>query len=154
MPQFKVPQNIDMEDRIIGKFTLKQFGFLAVGGTIAYIALMKLPEPLNLVVGITLGVFSFALAVIKVQDRPLPEFLISLLFFTIKPRERSWKKDNQNSVLIQKDRTVKKEDQKVNKKVYSKEELSQVAEVVDSHGYSKLEEWAQNLPKLTYQLPE
>jgi len=140
MPQFKVPQNLDMEDRIIGKFTLKQFGYLAVGLTIAYISLNKLPSPINVLVSGVIGVTSFALAVVKIQDRPLPEFLFSLLGFLYKPRQRSWKHEQQTETLIKKDRIVQKEDKKVVKKQYSQDELANVAELVDSHGYSKLEE--------------
>lgn len=140
MPQFKVPQNIDMEDRIIGKFTLKQFGYLAVGGTIAYIALNKLPAPLNIIIGGILGIMSFAMAVIKVQDKPLPEFLVGLIIYLFKPRERRWKHEQAAGVLINKDRAVKKSEQPVTKKQYSKAELEKVSELVDSHGYSKLED--------------
>ncbi|MDO8471575.1 MAG: PrgI family protein [bacterium] len=140
MPQFKVPQNIDMEDRIIGKFTLKQFGYLAVGGTIAYIALNKLPSPLNIIIGGLLGIMAFAMAVIKIQDKPLPEFLVGLIIYLFKPRERRWKHEAAAGVLINKDRAVKKSDQVVTKKQYSKAELEKVSELVDSHGYSKLED--------------
>lgn len=41
--QFQVPQYIDIEDKVFGNFTLKQFIFIAGGIGFAYFAWVKLP---------------------------------------------------------------------------------------------------------------
>ena len=35
--QYKIPQNIDVEDKILGPFTLKQFLYIMVGGILIYV---------------------------------------------------------------------------------------------------------------------
>lgn len=92
--QFKVPQNIDMQDKIIGPLTLSQFFYLLFGGLIIYILFNKLV--LNglgfifFVLAIPIGLFSFALAFIKVQDQPFPSFVTALIKYLQTPRARIW----------------------------------------------------------------
>ncbi len=141
MPQFKVPQNLDMEDRIVGKFTLIQFGYLALGGLIAYLALIKIGGFLGMVIAGAIGIFAFALAAIKVQGEPMPKFLSSLFKYIITPKERGWSQyQSSGKPIIRADKAQKKSNKKVAKKIYSKKDLANVAEVVDSHGYSELDD--------------
>lgn len=92
--QFKVPQNIDMQDKIIGPLTLGQFFYLLFGGLIIYILFNRLV--LNgygfffFVLAIPIGLMSFALAFIKVQDRPFPMFVSALIKYMQSPRSRVW----------------------------------------------------------------
>ncbi len=92
--QFKVPQNIDMQDRIIGPLTLSQFFYLLFGGLLIYILFNKLV--LNgltfffVILAIPIGVFTFAMAFIKIQDRPFPSFFAAAVGFFSRPRERVW----------------------------------------------------------------
>lgn len=141
MPRFKVPQNLDMEDRIIGHLTLSQFGYLALGGMLAYFFLIKLPGLLGMILAIPIGILAFALAVIKVQDQPLPKFLNSLFRYVLSPRNRSWKHDpnSQQESLISAKKEVKKEVKRTTKKLYSASDINKVADQVDSHGYSGIE---------------
>lgn len=138
MPRFKVPQNLDMEDRIIGHLTLSQFGYLALGGMIAYFFLIKLPGLFGMLLAIPIGILSFALAVVRVQDQPLPKFLSSLIQYVLSPRNRSWKHDpsRQQESLISAKKKSKKEVKKISKKMYSASDINKVADELDSHGYS------------------
>jgi hypothetical protein len=92
--QFKVPQNIDMEDKIIGPLTLVQFFYLLFGGLIIYILFTKLvPNGLSFIfwiLAIPLGLFSFAMAFVKVQDRPFPVFVVAFIKYFLQPRTRVW----------------------------------------------------------------
>lgn len=94
--QFKVPQNIDMEDKIIGPLTLPQFFYLLFGGIIIYILFSKLV--LNgltfifIILAIPIGLFSFALAFVKVQDRPFPSFVLAAIKYLSLPRLRVWQR--------------------------------------------------------------
>ncbi|MEX1051993.1 MAG: PrgI family protein [Patescibacteria group bacterium] len=92
--QFKVPQNIDMEDKIIGPLTLTQFFYLLFGGVILYILFNKLVlSGLSLlfwVLAIPIGTFSFAMAFVKIQDRPFPSFFFAMLKYASTPRARVW----------------------------------------------------------------
>jgi hypothetical protein len=92
--QFKVPQNIDLEDKIIGPLTLTQFFYLLFGGLIIYILFSKLVLTglsfLFWVLAIPIGVFSFSMAFIKIQDRPFPSFFFAMIKYMSQPRARVW----------------------------------------------------------------
>lgn len=92
--QFKVPQNIDMQDRIIGPLTLSQFFYLLFGAIIIYILFTHLmPAGLGFiffVLAVPVGAISFSLAFVKINDRPFSNFLISGLNFLLRPRQRVW----------------------------------------------------------------
>jgi len=92
--QFKVPQNIDMQDRIIGPLTLGQFMYLVFGGIILYILFSKL-VPLGLgiiffILAVPIGLISFAMAFVKVNDRPFPQFVWAFIQYFSRPRQRIW----------------------------------------------------------------
>lgn len=91
--QFKVPQNIDMEDKIIGPLTLTQFFYLLFGGLVIYILFTKLAAWsafLFWILALPIGVFCFAMAFLKVQDQPFPHFLVAGLKFLTQPKKRIW----------------------------------------------------------------
>lgn len=91
MAQYKVPQNIDMQDKIFGPLTLFQFLYLLVGGMFAY-ALLKISIYLFIAFGIPIGVMALAFAFIKVQDQPFSKFLGSLVHYTTTPKNWVWHK--------------------------------------------------------------
>lgn len=92
--QFKVPQNIDMEDRIIGPLTLSQFFYLLFGGLIIYILFGRLYAAglgfFFWILAIPIGLLSFAMAFLRVNDRPFPSFFVALIKFFTQPRQRTW----------------------------------------------------------------
>ena len=70
--QFPVPQFTDVEDRIIGTLTFKQFGivFVAAIMTFAVFTISK-NVPATIVAGILLGIPALALTFGKLNGRPL-----------------------------------------------------------------------------------
>lgn len=93
--QFKIPQNVGIEDRIVGPLTLRQLIILAVGTGISYIffaILSKLYE-LNIIEYIIIALpamLATAFALIKINDITLVKFLFLFLEFSIKPKKRVW----------------------------------------------------------------
>jgi len=95
--QYKVPQNIDLEDKIVGPFTMKQFLYLFVGGFILYgwwnyssSYVSPSPMAIFLPLAIPLGFICFCLAVVKVNDRPFEVFVLNLFKFVFSPKQRKW----------------------------------------------------------------
>jgi hypothetical protein len=71
MAQYQVPQFIEVEDKIFGPLTLKQFIYLAGGGGLALLCFTLLPLLLALpLAGIAVGIGA-AFAFYKVNGRPL-----------------------------------------------------------------------------------
>lgn len=70
MAQYQVPQFIEIEDKIFGPLTLKQFVYLAGGGGLCLIFFTLLPLYLTVILGIPVMTFSAALAFYEVNGRP------------------------------------------------------------------------------------
>lgn len=68
--QFKTPQFIDIEDKIFGPFTLKQFIYLVGGAAICYLSFKILPLVFGLPIAFAVAALSLALAFMKVNSRP------------------------------------------------------------------------------------
>jgi hypothetical protein len=68
--QFRTPQFIDIEDKIFGPFTFKQFIYMLGGGFMAYISFKILPLLIGVPVGLGAAGLSLLLAFYKVNKRP------------------------------------------------------------------------------------
>jgi hypothetical protein len=90
--QFKVPQFIDMEDKVFGNLSFKQFAYLAGGGGLAYIAIKALPVYLSIFVVPALIGLALALAFFKVNGKPFVHALESFIRYHSKSRLYLWKK--------------------------------------------------------------
>lgn len=90
--RFDVPQFIDVEDKIIGPLTLKQFLFLLAGGIVLALSWFYLPFFLFIIIGLPILVLVLALAFYKVNGRPLITYLLSMLKYHTKPRIYLWRK--------------------------------------------------------------
>lgn len=139
MPRFKVPQNLEMEDRIIGNLAMWQFVYLVVGGMLAYAAYMKLPSPLNYIIAVPLALFAAASGLLKINNQPFPKFFVSLISYLTTPRERVWQKENTEEKSVIRQEEAKKESTVIVKKRLSPEELTHLAQVEDSHGFSEVD---------------
>jgi hypothetical protein len=69
--RYQVPQFIEVEDKIFGPLTLKQFLYLAGGGGLCLIFYSFLPMYIFIVLSLPVIGFCLALAFYKVNDRPL-----------------------------------------------------------------------------------
>ncbi|PIP51133.1 hypothetical protein COX11_00140, partial [Candidatus Berkelbacteria bacterium CG23_combo_of_CG06-09_8_20_14_all_41_73] len=130
----KVPQKIDIEDRIVGPLTMVQFVYAVVGGGAAYLLLNTMPSPLNWILAIPVAIFTFLIVFVKVNGRPFGNFLKNLLIYTSSPKTRIWHKGESNvRVEIYQPRVAKTTDLYAGKR-YSKAEIEKVAEIIDKRG--------------------
>ncbi len=92
--QYSVPQFIEVEDKIIGPLTLKQFLYL-LGGAGALFALWTIAPTIEvfLVPAIPiLGIF-LALAFYKVNGRPFIVFLQAAFGYVVRPKVMLWRRE-------------------------------------------------------------
>lgn len=94
--EYQVPQFIEVEDKIFGPFTLKQFIYLAGGIGLSVIIFLYLPIFFALLLIIPVMGFSGALAFYKVNDRSFTDILNAGFTFYTKDRLYLWKKDQKN----------------------------------------------------------
>ncbi|MEO5646303.1 MAG: PrgI family protein [Candidatus Paceibacterota bacterium] len=92
--QFKVPQFIDMEDKVFGPLTFKQFAYLAGGAGLGYLAFHFLPTIIAIVVGPAVVIFAGALAFMKYNDKPFINVVESFINFYSHSRLYLWHKDS------------------------------------------------------------
>lgn len=90
--RFNVPQFIDIEDKIIGPLTLKQFLFIAAGGGVLFILWFYLKLFAFIIVAVPIAAFCLALAFYKINGQPFAAFLINGLKFILKPKLYLWRK--------------------------------------------------------------
>jgi len=91
MKQYQVPQFINVEDRIIGPLTLKQFLYLLGAAGIAIIGITMFHIFLFIAVALPLAAFFLALAFVKVSSQPLPTIVSNALSYYTHPRLYLWR---------------------------------------------------------------
>ncbi len=92
MQQFIVPQFIDVEDKIFGPITTRQFLILLIAGGIIYLSFELFDFALFLIIAIFLGGFSLVLAFIKINGQAFHYFLLNIFESFHKPARRMWQK--------------------------------------------------------------
>lgn len=75
--QFEVPQFIEIEDKIFGPFTWRQFLYLGGGGAVAVVLFLTVHWIFFLLIGIPIGLFAAALAFYPINNRPFSYFVES-----------------------------------------------------------------------------
>jgi len=89
--QFKVPQFIDVEDKLFGPFTFRQFAYMLGGGGMVFILYRLLPLwiaiiPILLVAGLTL-----LLVFYRINDKPFIYYLQAAINYAISSKLYVWK---------------------------------------------------------------
>jgi len=84
--QYQVPQFIDIEDRIIGPLTLKQFLYLAFAGAILFAAWFLFKFYIWIIIAVPIVAAALAFAFLKINDRPFVYFFLAAVFYFIKPK--------------------------------------------------------------------
>jgi len=90
--RFQIPQFIDVEDKIFGPLTLKQFIYLAGGASTAVIGVVFLGTFLGLLVSSPIIVLALALAFYKINNRPFIHAMESAFKYATKDKLYIWNK--------------------------------------------------------------
>ena len=91
--EYQVPQFIEVEDKIFGPFTLKQFVYVAGGVGLCAILLLYLPLILGILLAIPVAAFTAALAFYKINNKPFVDILEAAFNYYIGNRLYLWKKE-------------------------------------------------------------
>lgn len=92
--EYQVPQFIEVEDKIVGPLTLKQFIYLAGGAGLCALVLFYLPLWLAIILCIPLGGFPIALAFYKVNGKPFIQIVESAFGYYTSSKLFLWKKED------------------------------------------------------------
>lgn len=88
--QYRVPQHIDQEDKVLGPLTFVQLIYALIGGAILLILFAILPIGLFTILAIPLIALTAAFALLKVQDQPFSRFFVAILVYLKLPKHRIW----------------------------------------------------------------
>lgn len=100
MMQFTVPQFLDVEDKILGPITVRQFIILLVDGIILAAAWKLADLALFAVLAFFLGGGGLVVAFVKINGQPFHYFLLNFLQTLKKPTLRVWQKKFSDKELI------------------------------------------------------
>ncbi len=98
--RYQVPQFIEIEDKIIGPFTIKQFVYLAGGGFMCYMAYTYLPFIMAIVLIAIIATLSLALAFYKINNKPFIDMLEAAFMYYTKNNLYIWKKEDKPIVKM------------------------------------------------------
>jgi len=140
--QFQVPQNIDMEDKLVGPLTLTQFLYLLGGGLLIYLLFHALARDyfgVFLLLAIPIGLIALALTFLKIQEQPLSHFVAAGIKYLGQPKVRLWQRRTYREPILT---APLKEEKKVAEpeKHVDKSALEQLAYKLDTAQPGKPEE--------------
>jgi hypothetical protein len=90
--QFEVPQFIEVEDKIFGPLTWRQFLYLGGGVGMAIVLFLTLPFIFFVLFGLPLALLAGALAFYPVNNRPFSFFLEAIMNYVSGQRLYLWRR--------------------------------------------------------------
>lgn len=91
--QFKVPQFIEMEDKLVGSLTLKQVLYLLGAGAMLFGLWYLVPLGSFVLIALPVIVFALLMAFYRPNGRPFIYLLLSMTNYLFKPKLYLWKKE-------------------------------------------------------------
>jgi hypothetical protein len=88
--QFEVPQFIEIEDKIFGPLTWRQFVYLGGGVGAAVVIFLVFPFILFVILGIPIAALAAALAFFPVNNRPFSYFLEAVYNYVTSDKLYLW----------------------------------------------------------------
>lgn len=138
MAQYKVPQDVEADDKLLGPFTFRQFVYLLVVGafTIAAIVLYQI-FPILSIIPIPPILFLLILALPIKKDQPMETYLAAIISFYLKPRTRLWHPGQRESTIkITAPKIIEENRAREISGEEATHRLSFLANIVDSGGYA------------------
>lgn len=136
MGQYKVPQDVEAEDKILGPLSLRQFIYVVIGVAWAGLMWLLLSKFVIVMVVAILPVTGFFILMGfgRRQEQSFENYFVALIKFLVEPRFRMWQKD------LSQDQLVRKEQKPVEiipTKNVTRGSLNQLALIMDTHGAQK-----------------
>jgi hypothetical protein len=135
---YKVPQDVEADDKLLGPFSFRQFIYLVIVALAAamawflsqlFIGLIIIPLPVI--------IFFAALALPLRKDQPMEIYLAAMVKFFLKPRVRLWQPEGQvNLVTIVAPHTTEVSGATGLSRTEAQQRLSYLARVIDTQGWA------------------
>lgn len=89
--QFKVPQFIDVKDKIFGPFTFHQFAYLAGGAGIIFVIYKVLPIWIGIFIMLPVAGLTFLLVFYQINNKPFIFYLQAGISYFVSNKLYVWK---------------------------------------------------------------
>jgi hypothetical protein len=142
MGQYKVPQDVEAEDKILGPYTLKQFIYAVIGvayGFLTFRIFFGTTPVLFFIIGVPPTILMLMLGLYQRKDQPFEALFLALVAFWTKPRRRIWMKEPITEVfkIVQ---PPLKEDVTQQSPGEVRSQLDHLAQVIDTRGVRMADE--------------
>ena len=91
--QFKVPQFLDIEDKLFGPFTFRQFVYMAGGAGICFVLYKAVGFLWGVLPILAIAGFSLALAFYRPNNKPFINMVESMITYLLQSKLYVWKKE-------------------------------------------------------------
>ena len=142
MQQFTVPQFIDVEDKIIGPITTRQFVIMLVCALLIAGGYRLFDFSLWVVYSLLLFGISGTIAFLRISGMPFHFFILNFTQTALRPGKRIWNKSDKDLEVDMKIETGKstKKEEDTPRDFVSNSRLSELSLIVDTQGVYKGEE--------------
>ncbi len=105
--RFEVPQFIEVEDKIVGPLTWRQFVYVAGGIGLSVILFFVLDNFfLFILTGVPVMALSGFLAFHRINNRPFSIFLESVINYFTKSKLYLWRKEKQQTIVTKREESI------------------------------------------------
>ena len=138
MAQYKVPQDVEADDKLIGPFSFRQFVYILIaGGLIALAIGLFQIFPLLAIIPVPFILFFGALALPLRKDQPMETYLAAMVSYYLKPHNRKWTPGQRESTIqITAPKVVEESRVRDITGEEATHRLSFLADIVDTGGYA------------------
>lgn len=129
---FNVPQFTDIEDKVVGPFTAKQMGWLALGAIIIFISWSVFDTQAFFVAAVIIGLLFGALAFYRPYNQPFIQFIFSGASFIFRPKMYVWRRVYDTMASAKKTTIPKIEKKKPAKKKLDYRKIEDLTKILDA----------------------
>ncbi|HBU06815.1 MAG TPA: hypothetical protein DEB09_01900 [Candidatus Magasanikbacteria bacterium] len=141
MQQFVVPQFIDVEDKIFGPITTRQFVILLIAGIVIFLAYRFGDFALFITILAVVGGLALVFSFIKINGQAFHYFLLNIIQTLRRPSLRVWSKKFTNEELnYWRKQKVEEAEEVVFKKPIKSQHIRDLALIVNTGGFYRPEE--------------
>ncbi|MBU1036818.1 PrgI family protein [Patescibacteria group bacterium] len=137
MQQFTVPQFIEVEDKIIGPITVRQFIIMIIGGLFMFLEYKLSDFVLFLILAIPTFVIFGTFAFLKINGMPFQYFVLNVVETLKKPKIRVWLKEIITPTVKKKNKEEHPIESLPIEKPLTKSRISDISLIVDTGGIYK-----------------
>jgi hypothetical protein len=135
--RFEVPQFIDIEDKIFGPLTFKQFIYIAGGGGLCFAVYKLLPLPLALPIMLAVAGIAWALAFYKLNNQPFITIAQAFIVYITKNKLYVWKKEpqkKQQPIIVKQPEPIKTPEKEISARDI--QDLARNLDILDKTRYN------------------